>query len=204
MLAVELLGERSESLPLFPLRAVLFPGGELWLTVAEVRYAALLARCLDNARPFGAICVRDGERAALEPVGVLASVEAIDTTPHGSRARCRGGPRFRVLRERPGGDDGLRRARVELIADDDAALAPLATMYPAVRALARALARLRAEGKPGASAGEHFDSAGWVANRWCELLPISLQAKQRLMELADPAARLALVDRYLRDQRVIG
>jgi hypothetical protein len=43
-----------------------------------------------------------------------------------------------------------------------------------------------------------------VANRWCELLPISLAAKQRLMELDDPVVRLRLVDEFLRKRGVIG
>ncbi len=202
MLAVDLLGERSQQLPLIPLRSVLFPGGLLHLTVLDERYLALLRRCQAKSRPFGALCVREGE--ALESVGVLASVEAIDDAAHGCRARCRGDQRFRVLRERPAGDDGLRRARIELIAGD-ATLAPVPAMFPAVQALGRALATMRAARKLPAFGGEeHFGRAGWVANRWCELLPIALPAKQRLMELTDPGARLALVDRYLREQRVIG
>ena len=48
-----------------------------------------------------------------------------------------------------------------------------------------------------------FDDAGWVANRWCELLPISLAAKQKLMELDDPVIRLSIVDGYLRDKKVV-
>jgi hypothetical protein len=48
-----------------------------------------------------------------------------------------------------------------------------------------------------------FDDAGWVANRWCELLPISLAAKQKLMELDDPAVRLKLVDEFLRSKNVV-
>lgn len=196
------LAERCERLPLFPLRSVLFPQGVLWLTVVEPRYQALLKRCQQKRRPFGAVCIRVGEE--LEDIGVLAGVDQIEPGPSGSeRVRCRGHQRFRVLRERAPGEDGLRRAKVTLLADDDAAMAPLPTMFPAVQALGRALAALRAEGRIAADEPPRYDSAAWVANRWCELLPIPLQAKQQLMALADPMARLALVDRYLRDQRVI-
>ena len=48
-----------------------------------------------------------------------------------------------------------------------------------------------------------LDDAGWVANRWCELLPITMAAKQKLMELEDPVIRLSLVDGYLRDKNVV-
>ena len=46
-------------------------------------------------------------------------------------------------------------------------------------------------------------NAGWVANRWCELLPITLAAKQRLMELEEPSMRLQLVDEFLRSRQVL-
>ena len=47
------------------------------------------------------------------------------------------------------------------------------------------------------------NDAGWVANRWCEILPISLAAKQKLMELTDPLVRLQLVDEFLRGKGVV-
>jgi len=37
-----------------------------------------------------------------------------------------------------------------------------------------------------------------VANRWCEILPLPLEAKQRLMTLEDPVARLEVVDSLMR------
>ncbi len=43
-----------------------------------------------------------------------------------------------------------------------------------------------------------------MANRWCEMLPISLAAKQKLMELDDPLVRLQLVHEYLRGKGVVG
>jgi len=39
----------------------------------------------------------------------------------------------------------------------------------------------------------HYDDAGWVGNRWAEVLPLSCAEKQQLLELADPLARLAQV-----------
>ena len=40
-------------LPLFPLQAVLFPGGLLSLKVFEARYLDLMGECLRNGRSFG-------------------------------------------------------------------------------------------------------------------------------------------------------
>jgi Lon protease-like protein len=42
-----------------------------------------------------------------------------------------------------------------------------------------------------------------VANRWCEILPISLAAKQKLMELDDGESRLRLVSEFLRGKGVV-
>jgi Lon protease-like protein len=38
-----------------------------------------------------------------------------------------------------------------------------------------------------------FDDCGWVANRWCELLPLPVSLKQQLMSLDNPLLRLELV-----------
>ena len=42
-----------------------------------------------------------------------------------------------------------------------------------------------------------LDDCGWVANRWCELLPLPVALKQRLMELDNPLVRLELVSDLL-------
>ncbi|HEY0955565.1 MAG TPA: peptidase S16, partial [Roseateles sp.] len=38
-----------------------------------------------------------------------------------------------------------------------------------------------------------WDEAGWVANRWAELLPMPLDDRQRLMAMDNPLLRLELV-----------
>ena len=59
------------------------------------------------------------------------------------------------------------------------------------------LESLQAQGSTGQllpiAPPHQWDDAGWVANRWCELLPIPLELKQRLMELDNPLVRLELV-----------
>jgi len=42
-----------------------------------------------------------------------------------------------------------------------------------------------------------LQDCGWVANRWCELLPLPIGLKQRLMELDNPLVRLELVSDVL-------
>ena len=48
-----------------------------------------------------------------------------------------------------------------------------------------------------------LDDAAWVANRWCEILPIPLAARQKLLELEDADSRLTIVHHYLKQHGVI-
>ena len=64
--------------------------------------------------------------------------------------------------------------------------------------LAEAIATLAAQDTRPFLEPHRLDDAGWVANRWCEILPFPLEAKQRLMALEDPLARLDVVDSLLR------
>jgi hypothetical protein len=100
-------------------------------------------------------------------------------------------------------DDGLWVARAWLL-DEDIQVAPQIALLPTVKALASAIGALERKSGSPFSRPYRFDEAGWVANRWCELLPISLAAKQKLMELDDPQMRLRLVDEYLRNKGVVG
>ncbi|MFO1223819.1 MAG: LON peptidase substrate-binding domain-containing protein [Burkholderiaceae bacterium] len=195
-------------LPLFPLHSVLFPGARLQLRVFEARYLDLVSRCLREQQAFGAICLRQGsevrgdEPVLLESTGVLARIEEVDAEQAGVlRVRCLGEQRFEID-EPVQQADGLWSARAWLI-DDDAVLAPPEAMVATVRALANAIGALERKGGSPFPQPYRFDDAGWVANRWCELLPISLAAKQKLMALEDPQMRLRLVDEYLRGKGVI-
>ena len=48
-----------------------------------------------------------------------------------------------------------------------------------------------------------LESAGWVANRWCEILPIPLKARQKLLELDDAQSRLSIVHQYLQQHKIL-
>ena len=197
-------------LPLFPLQSVLFPGGLLGLKVFEARYVDLMSDCLRERQPFGVVALRSGhevhrpgDKVSFESVGTVAELVTVDSDQPGIlQVSCRGGSRFRVTASRQRAD-GLWLASTEPM-PDDAALAPPAAQVATVRGLAEAIAALKAQGVAPFLEPYRFDDAGWVANRWCEILPISQAAKFKLMELPDPLARLQLVDDYLRSKGVVG
>ena len=195
-------------LALFPLQSVLFPGALLPLKVFEARYLDLIGQCLRQSAPFGVVCLRQGSDAGrggvrFEREGVLARIDAVDAEQAGIlQVRCTGTRRFAIDGEPRQQSDGLWLAKVSLQADDEG-LAPEAALQASVKALVNAIAALRQQGSTPFLEPFRYDDAGWVANRWCEILPISLAAKQRLMVLPDPQLRLRLVDEYLRGKGVV-
>jgi Lon protease-like protein len=196
-------------LPLFPLQTVLFPGGLLSLKVFEARYLDLMATCLRESRPFGVVALRSGAevqngeaKVAFANVGVLAELLDVDSAQAGIlQVRCKGTQRFTLSAPRRQAD-GLWLATIRTQADDDL-VAPPPTQHETVKGLANAIASLKAQGAEPFLAPFRFDDAGWVANRWCEILPISIAAKLKLMELPDPLVRLQLVDEFLRGKGVV-
>jgi len=194
-----------DDLPLFPLRTVLFPDGLLELKIFEARYLDLVARCLRERTPFGVVALRAGAEARgsgrepveLYEVGTLADVIDVDSPQSGILfIRCRGGHRFALGATRQA-DDGLWLGHVELVADDPEAT-PSTARADLAKTLAETIAALAAQGARPFLEPHRFDSAGWVANRWCEILDMPLDVRQRLMTLADPHARLDVVDSLLR------
>lgn len=201
-------GERVDALALFPLRSVLFPGGRLALKVFEARYLDLVSDCLRRATGFGVVCLTSGgevrhaaQAVHFETTGVLAQIDELDSEQPGVlRLACRGTRRFRLAAPASQRADGLWIGAAEMLPDDEPS-PPAPAMRSTVAALAGAIERL---GTPSPVAEPHrLDDAGWVANRWCELLPIPLGAKQKLMELDDPALRLQLVHEFLVGKGVV-
>ena len=97
---------------------------------------------------------------------------------------------------------GAREVPVERLPPDTLRL-PGPAMLATVTALAEAIRKLQEHDRVPFADPYRLDDAGWVANRWCELLPVPLGAKQKLMELDDPVIRLSLVDGFLRDKKVV-
>ncbi len=200
---------RLAQLPLFPLQAVLFPQSHLLLRVFEVRYLDLMRRCHAARAPFGVVSLVQGQevRSAQSlgsekflSVGTLAVIEAL-TQPQAGLLyiRCQGTQRFEIQHTQLL-KHGLWVADVQLLPDDAPIPIPV-DLASTATALQHVLTNLHAQYHEGQhipiQAPYHWDDAGWVANRWCELLPIPLELKQRLMALDNPLVRLELVNDLL-------
>ena len=193
-------------MPLFPLRSVLFPGGHLPLRIFEPRYLDMVQRCHAQGLPFGVVALtegdevrrRDGEgcaREAFHDLGTLAHIDQFEPVQAGLIAlRATGTRRFRAHDPRRL-SHGLWVARVELLPDD-----PVVTVPDDLALAAQQLKDLLADWSQRAAADEltvqppyRWRDAGWLANRWAELLPMPTADRQRLMAMDNPLLRLELV-----------
>jgi uncharacterized protein len=183
----------AAGLPLFPLGTVLFPGGPLRLRIFEPRYLDMVRQCLKESRAFGVVLILEGEEAgevaSVAGSGTTARVVDFDTLPDGLLGiDCVGEQRFRVLRRWQQGD-GLNVAEVDYLPDDPPCALP-AELAHLGELLQEVLPQL---GERYAHVVAHYEDAGWVGNRWAEVLPLTVAEKQQLLELDDPLARLAQV-----------
>lgn len=200
------------SMPLFPLSTVLFPDGVLPLQVFEVRYLDMISRCLTEDTPFGVVLLTqghevrqsEGEPERFVAAGTIASVtETAATTPGLLQVLCRGGSRFSVVTAEQR-LNGLWMAEAELVEDDHEVRIP-SELQGASDALDRVLNSLHdvPQHRWPVQPPFRLDDCGWVANRWCELLPLPNRQKHNMLMLDNPVIRLELLHDVLDEHGLI-
>ncbi|RJG04988.1 ATP-dependent protease [Noviherbaspirillum cavernae] len=201
-------------LPLFPLKTVLFPGGVLPLKVFETRYIDMVRDCMKRDAPFGVVLIKSGQEVGIaaepEAVGCLACIAQVEIPTLGVMLlRTEGGERFRIRETRVLSDQRLE-AQVDMIAPDTDS--PVSDIHLVCAGALKAIiddveaTGVAAEGNAFVSPFARplqLDSTAWIANRWCEILPIPLKARQKLLELRDAQSRLSIVHQYLQQHRIV-
>jgi Lon protease-like protein len=194
-------------LPLFPLRAVLFPGGALPLKIFEQRYMDMATTCMKDESSFGICLIAEGAEVAEagsppavpHEVGTLARIVEWDMAHLGVlQVVAQGDERFRILSRRTE-PSGLMRAEVSFLDPEPVQKIPddFARLVPLLRAIVEDLGD-RAPPKP-----HRFFDAAWVGYRWCEVLPIPQLARQKLLELEDSVSRLEIIFRFLNQRGLV-
>lgn len=211
---------KLSSLPLFPLGSVLYPGGLLPLRIFEVRYLDMIGKCHKNGAPFGVVSLTAGsevrkaqsDKPTSQPTGdgfaveefcatgTLATITEFSAPQPGLMViRCVGAQRFKIS-NREKLKHGLWIADVERV-DNDMGITVPDDLKACANALGKLIKSLQQRSIPEdqmpLTPPYQLDDCGWVANRWCELLPLPLELKQRLMELDNPLVRLELVSDIL-------
>ncbi len=199
------------TLPLFPLKTVLFPGRVLPLKVFEQRYIDMTKACLKDEQPFGVCLLTHGEEVAQRDqagagapiafalIGTQARIVSWDMPQLGIlHLKTEGGTRFQVQSSSVA-DDGLVVAQVTLLPPEPAvklpeAFAPLAGLLELM---------INRAGLENFSAQLALDDASWVGYRLAELLPLPLAIKQSMLEVNDSVVRLKVLAQFLKQQGLV-
>ncbi|GAB3628602.1 Lon protease 2 [Pandoraea terrae] len=200
-------------IPLFPLGNALFPAGVLHLRIFEVRYLDMVKHCVAEQTEFGVVVLRQGSEVRtpdgveeLAAVGTMAHIEDWRAPmPALFELVCKGTSKFRLLSTEQT-KYGLWMGEAEALEDD-----PVMTIPDHLQASANTLGKLIAglQHDPARAARLpmappfRLDEAGWVADRWSELLPLPPTEKEALLALADPVERLARIQAFLADHGVL-
>jgi hypothetical protein len=194
---------KRDTVPIFPLGTVLFPGAILPLRIFEVRYVEMAKACLKDGTPFGVCLIREGVEvgapAVPEPVGCLARIAECDVEQLGVlNVKAEGVERFRIV-STDVNRDGLVVGRiVDLHAEPEAADAP--GLADCAGFLRKVMPQIGAE---RFTQPYRFDDASWVGFRLAEILPLRMDVKQKLLELTDATLRLGILHKFLREQKLV-
>jgi Lon protease-like protein len=197
------------TLPLFPLKTVLFPGGVLPLKVFEQRYVTMTKACLKDDSPFGVCLLIRGDEVAgaaaaksglaFAPIGTLARITAWDMPQLGIlHLRTEGATRFQVQTHTIA-EDGLVVGQVTPLAPEPAL--PLADAFQPLASLLELL--INRVGKENFPAELALTDASWVSYRLAEILPLPLPIKQSMLEINESEIRLKVLAQFLKQQGLL-
>lgn len=199
-----------KTIPLFPLGQTLFPQGAIDLKIFEVRYLDMIKDCVSKNSSFGIVTLDQGtevtvagqESVIFMPTGTIAEITYFDASqPSLFYIKCQGGQRFRVHHSQRQ-KNGLWMGEVEFIKDD------LNTeIQPEHQKLADDVGKIIASlQRKGVREDQmpfvqpyQLDQCGWVANRWCEILPLTPAQKHHLLSVENPQIRLDLVKELIEE-----
>lgn len=176
-----------EELPLFPLTAHVLPEGRLRLRIFEPRYTRLVKRCMSAQSDF-VICMFDPMQSKdsseyILPFGTAVQIIDFEMLDDGFLGiTVQGKDRVKIQQHHTEAD-GLHVGRVErlpgwpnesLPSDKivlKKRLEEIFQVYPELGSLYH---------------DERFDELSWLCQRWLEILPLDVHAKQRLIKQDNP------------------
>ncbi len=177
------------------------------LQIFEVRYLDLMKRCLREGAPFGVVSLLDGaevrnpsEQVVLAGIGTLAKIENCEAlTPALLKVHSVGTQRFKLnqyVQEKA----GLWMGEIELLEEEPAVSVP-DYLQSAANTLGDVIRSIEEQGRsPEEMPFKRpylLEDCGWVANRWCEILPLDKPTRLQLLGLDNPLLRLELINDIL-------
>jgi Lon protease-like protein len=195
-----LLSLVKDSIPLFPLGTVLFPGGPLPLRVFEPRYLDMVSRCMKTNSAFGVVLLSSGSEIGEAGTVAIGTRARVIDWYQGSDGilgiTAVGGERFE-LQATSRQPDGLYVGEVSALEAEPRISLP--GEYEAMAALLEVI--VDDLGKLYESLDKQYDDATWVGCRFAEILPISMEDRQQCLEMNDAVERLRFIRPQLRSIR---
>lgn len=191
-------------LALFPLHAVLLPGGRVPLQIFEPRYLDLVSRCMKGQGEFGIVRITQGHEVILAQgagtpgiaeVGTLARIVDWDALPGGRlRITVEGAGRFRVgpCRQQ---SDRLLLSEVEWLPDPEPV--SVGALHEGLREILAGLARHPALERLGVDPAPVEGSR--LAYLLAQYLPLDEDDRYAVLAEHDPLAGLDYLARIVRE-----
>ena len=181
--------------PLFPLNALVCPGGRLPLRVFEPRYLDMISRCLKEGTGFVVVMLREDESSAqpFYDLGTYAQIVDFGQSEPGIINVTAEGESRVFIHKPERQEDGLWTAKIEPANGEN--FVSLPDQYVELKEVLQALVqhptveelKMDIDYKDGRQ-------VGW---RLTELLPLDNAQKQQLLEMVDPISRLECISDQL-------
>lgn len=193
-----------QTIPLFPLKVVVFPGGKLDLQIFERRYIDLVSHCLRSNTGFGICLLRSGDEVVREAskqtihrAGTYVQIIDWNQLDNGLLGiTVQGQGKFSIA-DCWQSDSGVLEAEVEFSEVDSVDREAIA-LDPEFEPLAELLQNL--ERHPLIAEQNlqiDYDNLREVGWRLSEFMPIDVEQKQQLLELEDPLTRIQQLERLV-------
>jgi uncharacterized protein len=180
----------TETMALFPLPLVVFPGATHTLKIFEPRYLDMVSDCMRNDRGFGITLSfeEDDETVAFAEIGTVMKIVDWDQAADGILT-------IKVL--------GLKKFKIEdyIVGQNDLIMGELVFLdEEQTSSIPSSLNELIEMGmslheravSPMVREDVDWRDALWVGNRLAELLPLNLEQQQAALALNDPMERLQM------------
>ncbi len=188
-----------ETIPLFPLNLVLFPGASLPLRIFEPRYTDLVSECLRNDSGFGVCYIKEGAEvgggAQCHKIGTYARIVDWNRLEDGLLGiTVEAERRFKVEKfsERA---NKLLQGDIQWLEENENC--EMGHQYLALQELmSRVLDHYEISYEDQA---QRLEDPTWLGYRLAEFLPLDPRAKQALLEINNSKERLGHLQQVLEE-----
>ncbi|MFT5131993.1 MAG: Lon protease-like protein [Gammaproteobacteria bacterium] len=194
--------EKMETIPLFPLNLVLFPGGELPLRIFEPRYIDLVGECLRTDTGFGVCYIKKGKEvgggAQCHDIGSYAKIVDWSQLEDGLLGITAKAEKRFLVKNYSERANKLLQGEIHWL--DEGAYNEIGENYLVLQTLlTRVLEHFEIKYDDQA---QKLEDPAWLGYRLAEFLPLEPAARQTLLEMEDSLERLSHLRQMLNEPNI--